>query len=375
AMEREARAAADAAAAGLVRAHARLLLHVRGGAGGAVSLDARVGALRLDDAASDSASPPAAAAASAVAAGEVEFPPRPRAVPPKPYFFDVAFDAVAYPSAAVRRRAAGGAPTSPAAAASATGSASASASPAGVSGFLSGLDDDDALRLIDLDLPGDVGSDDPSVSASDGAKTSGFQGDADSMSRHHLDGSVNEASATIASDDQHQHQPRQRPPRRARQQQQQQQRPARLMAEPRESALSSPFGGRQLDDSDRVFEHNAWDNVAWTPERAASAAAKEAVQRARPAAAGAREAAEAEAAARWDRFYASHRDRFFKDRRWLRQEFPELFEHEGDGVATPEASADEGGVGVAPTRAPLAGIYPEGTRHVVFEVGCGAGNT
>src|SRR5262245_3119982 len=48
----------------------------------------------------------------------------------------------------------------------------------------------------------------------------------------------------------------------------------------------------------------------------------------------------------WDAFYAKNEHRFFKDRRWLRIEFPELYELPAD----------------APS-------------YRVLEIGCGAGNT
>ena len=35
----------------------------------------------------------------------------------------------------------------------------------------------------------------------------------------------------------------------------------------RQSALSTPFGGRLLDDKDKVFEQNAWDNVPFDEEQ------------------------------------------------------------------------------------------------------------
>lgn len=55
----------------------------------------------------------------------------------------------------------------------------------------------------------------------------------------------------------------------------------------------------------------------------------------------------AEPAEYWNKFYAKNENRFFKDRNWLKIEFPELFE-------TSEANAG---------------------KKRVFEIGCGAGNT
>lgn len=66
----------------------------------------------------------------------------------------------------------------------------------------------------------------------------------------------------------------------------------------------------------------------------------------------------------WDQFYSWNENNFFKDRKWLHNEFPEL---------------------VAATRADVSWVSPKsyfvalhsfqaGTRRIV-EVGCGAGNT
>lgn len=55
----------------------------------------------------------------------------------------------------------------------------------------------------------------------------------------------------------------------------------------------------------------------------------------------------ADAASHWDKFYSSHEHKFFKDRKWLSNEFPELEQL---------AREDSGQAGI-------------------FEIGCGAGNT
>lgn len=106
------------------------------------------------------------------------------------------------------------------------------------------------------------------------------------------------------------------------------------------------YGNRQLEDEANVFEHNAWDNVKWTEEMEQQAS--EVVARQHERAVSAEKAARIvdSAAGHWDAFYRQHANRFFKDRHWLRIEFPELFPAE-----------------------PLAKPFR------VLEVGCGAGNT
>lgn len=85
-------------------------------------------------------------------------------------------------------------------------------------------------------------------------------------------------------------------------------------------------GGRQLADQAAVFQHNAWDNVEETAEQRQAAAARIAQQKQQPVPEAARPQYydAAQAAAFWDAFYSQHQNRFFKDRRWLFVEFPEL---------------------------------------------------
>lgn len=107
------------------------------------------------------------------------------------------------------------------------------------------------------------------------------------------------------------------------------------------------FGARLLTDPNDIWSHNAWDHV--TPpashyEQVAATLAKQAETKL-----SLEEAEEfhSKPAGYWDTFYSSHENRFFKDRKWLHLEFPELVE------ATLEDAGDK----------------------TVLEVGCGAGNT
>ncbi|EDQ91183.1 uncharacterized protein MONBRDRAFT_23351 [Monosiga brevicollis MX1] len=59
----------------------------------------------------------------------------------------------------------------------------------------------------------------------------------------------------------------------------------------------------------------------------------------------------------WDLFYKRNTTNFFKDRNWLLREFPELMLQ-----AVPEAKAEQGEKATA-------------SRPVLFELGCGVGNT
>ncbi|KAF9569252.1 hypothetical protein EC968_002622 [Mortierella alpina] len=107
------------------------------------------------------------------------------------------------------------------------------------------------------------------------------------------------------------------------------------------------FGGRILTDEADVFEQNAWDHAPWGEEQEQHALQEIARQQRDPVPEELVETYHAEAADNWNKFYAKNENRFFKDRHWLRIEFPELFQ-------MVEADAGE---------------------KNVMEIGCGAGNT
>lgn len=107
------------------------------------------------------------------------------------------------------------------------------------------------------------------------------------------------------------------------------------------------FGGRLLDEGRDRWEHNAWDHVEPPESHRARIQSILATQAETRLSAHDAEPYHAQPASFWDKFYASHENRFFKNRRWLHLEFPELVHASQRGAP--------------PTR--------------ILEVGCGAGNT
>lgn len=106
------------------------------------------------------------------------------------------------------------------------------------------------------------------------------------------------------------------------------------------------FRGRKLKEDQEVWTFNTWDDVEWTKDQAQHAEAVIRLQLDHSPHLDSPDAVHTiirePAAQNWDRFYNHHDRWFFKDRNWLRGEFPELFD-------------------------------PENKR--ILEVGCGAGNT
>lgn len=107
------------------------------------------------------------------------------------------------------------------------------------------------------------------------------------------------------------------------------------------------FGQRYLTDEDDVWKHNAWDHVEWGEVQKEEAKRQLAEQKQTPVDDFDKNLYMSNPARYWDLFYRNNKEKFFKDRKWLRVEFPALYE-----ATKPDAG-------------PIS----------ILEIGCGAGNT
>lgn len=107
------------------------------------------------------------------------------------------------------------------------------------------------------------------------------------------------------------------------------------------------FGQRYLSETDNVYEYNAWDHVTPDEEHKLFSEEQYAKQRAAPVSDFDRDRFNAQPEKWWDLFYKQKNATFFKDRKWLVQEFP---------VLADVTKKDAG-------------------KKIVLEVGAGAGNT
>ncbi|KAK5952169.1 hypothetical protein OHC33_006642 [Knufia fluminis] len=126
--------------------------------------------------------------------------------------------------------------------------------------------------------------------------------------------------------------------------------PAHLSHDPATNAKRTDpfqFGQRYLSTTDDPFEYNAWDHVVPDEEHLTFAEEQYSKQRAAPVSAFDYKRFNENPEKWWDLFYKQKSATFFKDRKWLVQEFPVLA----------EVTREDAG------------------EKVVLEVGAGAGNT
>ncbi|KAK2810724.1 hypothetical protein FQN50_002767 [Emmonsiellopsis sp. PD_5] len=86
------------------------------------------------------------------------------------------------------------------------------------------------------------------------------------------------------------------------------------------------FGSRFLEQGDNVFEFNAWDHVETDADYREYAELQYARQREAPVSEDNRIKYNANPAKFWNTFYKHNTSNFFKNRKWLQQEFPILAE-------------------------------------------------
>ncbi|WYZ38940.1 hypothetical protein EsH8_III_000854 [Colletotrichum jinshuiense] len=107
------------------------------------------------------------------------------------------------------------------------------------------------------------------------------------------------------------------------------------------------FGSRYLGEQDDVFEFNAWDHVETDDAYKEYSEQQYEMQRQSPVSDFDKNRLNANPARMWDLFYKNNTANFFKNRKWLQQEFPILS----------EVTKEDAG------------------KVTILEIGAGAGNT
>lgn len=126
--------------------------------------------------------------------------------------------------------------------------------------------------------------------------------------------------------------------------------PPHLSHNPETNTKISPpfqFGSRYLSPESNIYEFNAWDHVPPPQSWLTHSESQYALQRSSPVSAYDAQRFNSNPEKWWNRFYANNTVNFFKDRKWLVQEFPVLGECMRKGAG----------------------------KKTVLEVGAGAGNT
>ncbi|KAI0792218.1 S-adenosyl-L-methionine-dependent methyltransferase [Abortiporus biennis] len=112
------------------------------------------------------------------------------------------------------------------------------------------------------------------------------------------------------------------------------------------NAEKPPFGSRFLTDETNVWTQNAWDHVPPPTDQGEVIAAALAKQHLAPVPEDDKPRYNDRPARHWDNFYKMNSSNFFRNRKWLHLEFPEL----------------------------VKAAEPNAGKITIAEIGCGAGN-
>lgn len=111
------------------------------------------------------------------------------------------------------------------------------------------------------------------------------------------------------------------------------------------------FGSRYLEEGDNIFEFNAWDHVTVDDNYLAFSEEQYSKQRAEPVSDFDRARYNAQPEKWWNQFYKNNKTNFFKNRKWLAQEFPILEQLGAENG--PEAMVLEVGAGAGNSAFPI----------------------
>ena len=114
------------------------------------------------------------------------------------------------------------------------------------------------------------------------------------------------------------------------------------------------FGTRYLTSDDDIFSHNAWDHVEVDPQYSDFIAQQTTFQRENQVSEFDKHRFNSQPEKWWDKFYSNNQANFFKDRKWLVQEFPVLGEVTKEEYGS--VTVLEVGAGAGNTAFPLLGM-------------------
>ncbi|XP_055006212.1 mRNA N(3)-methylcytidine methyltransferase METTL8 isoform X2 [Boleophthalmus pectinirostris] len=149
---------------------------------------------------------------------------------------------------------------------------------------------------------------------------------------------------------------------------------------------AAPLGSRILTNSNDIFKHNMWDHVQWTEADKENARLKAEENSSIRVPLDQQVTFARDAGQIWEKFYKTHHNKFFKNRKWLFAEFPELLPSGQTRTSQPEPRSPSEHIETAHPSCNLALENNDGDtqtpsfpgQHAAFrilEVGCGVGNS